>query len=458
MRDRSDGLVEVRTDGERREQLTTGTGTAALASRRVSTGGTTDLGDGLELRALREDEHEQWVALGRRGFLEATRGTPAGVDLRRRAMAGHRRRVGVERGRVVSTFRSYGLDLPVPGGAVAAEAISSVVVAPTHRRRGLLTRHMREDLREARERGDVLAVLIAAEAPIYGRFGFGPATEACRWTLDARGARFRTDPVREGRVALELVEDADLLDLAPALHDRLAAASPGATPREPLWWRTSLGVEDGSGADPQLLRPAVVARDDAGDVVGVLRYRAVDASSSRVSTTSAEVVDLLADGPAATTALWRFLADLDLVAGATAGDRSPHEPLTSLLADQRAAQQTERNDFSWVRLLDVPAALAGRRYAAAGSCVLEVVDDAGLAGGRWRLEVGEDGAGRAEPATAEPDVVLPVAVLGAAYLGQVPLAPHVAAGLVDERTPGAARRLGALLADPSTAVLGRTWF
>ncbi|WP_299036750.1 GNAT family N-acetyltransferase [uncultured Pseudokineococcus sp.] len=443
----------------------------------MSTGEQGSQGDGLELRDLREDEHEQWVALGRRGFLEPRRATPEATDVRRRALAGHRRRVAVAGGRVVSTFRSYGLDLPVPAGiggsaaegsaavgagagrAVAADAISSVVVAPTHRRRGVLTRHMTRDLREARERGDALAVLIAMEAPIYGRFGFGAATEACTWTLDARAARFRTDPVREGRVELELVEDGDLLDVAPPLHDRLAAASPGATPREGLWWRTALGVEDlGDGDDALAQRPAVVARDRGGEVVGVLRYRAAESWDSRRSTTGARVLDLLADGPDATTALWRFLAELDLVITATAGDRSPHEPLPHLLTDQRAAQQSERNDFHWVRLLDVPGALAARRYATSGACVLEVVDDAGLAGGRWRLEVGADGAGRAEATAAEPDVVLPVAVLGAAYLGQVPLAPHVAAGSVDERVPGAARRLGALLWDPSPAVLGRTWF
>ncbi|MEJ5945744.1 GNAT family N-acetyltransferase [Pseudokineococcus basanitobsidens] len=416
--------------------------------------------DRLELRDMRPEEHEQWVALGRRGFLEARRPSPTGFDVRRRALAGHRRRVAVDgAGRVVSTFRSYGVDLPVPGSSAAGEAISSVVVAPTHRRRGLLTRQMTADLTQARDRGDVLAVLIASEAPIYGRFGFGAATEGCRWTLDARGARFRTDPVREGVVDLELVEDADLLDAVAPLHDRLAAASPGATPRDDLWWRTRLGVEDDdSGDDPLLQRPAVLARGAAGEVVGALSYRAVETSEGRRTSTRAEVLELMADGPAATTALWRFLAELDLVVAATAGDRSPHEPLEHLLVDPRAAVQTERDDFHWVRLLDVPSALAARRYALPGSVVLEVVDDLGLAGGRWRLVADADGAGRAEPTDAEPDVVLPVAVLGAAYLGQVPLAGHVAAGRVDERTPGAARRLGAMLWDPSTGVLARTWF
>ncbi|GAA2023291.1 GNAT family N-acetyltransferase [Pseudokineococcus marinus] len=421
--------------------------------------GTERRADGFELRDMHEDEHEQWVALGRRGFLEARRATPAAVESRRRAMAGHRRRVAVDAGRVVATFRSYGVDLPVPGGSALAQAVSSVVVAATHRRRGLLSCLMATDLQEARERGDALAVLIAAEAPIYGRFGFGAATEACRWTLDARGARFRGDPVREGRVSLELAEDADLVDLAVPLHDRLAARSPGATPRDPRWWRLALGLEDdGSGTDPHLQRPAVVARDDVGRVVGVLRYRAVEREEARRPATTAEVLDLLADGPDATTALWRHLADLDLVVGASAPFRSPLEPLPHLLVDERAARQHERSDFHWVRVLDVPAALTARRYATAGACVLEVRDDAGLAGGRWRLEVGADGTADVEATAAEPDVVLPVAVLGSVVLGQVPLVGHVAAGDVDERTPGAARRLGALLHDPSAAVLGRTWF
>ncbi len=35
------------------------------------------------------------------------------------------------------------------------------------------------------ERGEPVSVLVAAEYPIYGRYGYGPATEACTLRLDA---------------------------------------------------------------------------------------------------------------------------------------------------------------------------------------------------------------------------------------------------------------------------------
>ncbi|MEJ5914668.1 GNAT family N-acetyltransferase [Pseudokineococcus sp. 1T1Z-3] len=418
--------------------------------------------DGLRLRDMRPQEHEQWLALTHRAYLAEQHASPTTVELVRRLREGHRRRVVVETSdRLVATFRSYAVPLPLPGGpgrCAPTDAISSVAVAATHRRRGLLRQLMTDDLHAARERGDTLAVLIAMEGGIYERYGFGAATRACRWTLDAREARFRTDPVREGRVHLDPCEAPDLVDVAPALHDRLAARSPGAMPREPLWWRSALGLEAEDDAERRRLRPAVLARDDSGAVVGALTYRAVESWEGRRTTARAEVAELLADGPAATTALWRHLAEVDLVTSVTASYRSPFEALPELLLDPRAATQSEHEDFAWVRVLDVPAALTARRYALPGAVTVEVVDALGLAGGRWRLDVGEDGTATAEPTSAEPDVVLPVEVLGATVLGQVPLAGHAAAGRVDERTPGAARRLGALLWDPSTAVLGRTWF
>ncbi|MEU4686541.1 GNAT family N-acetyltransferase [Streptomyces xinghaiensis] len=66
--------------------------------------------------------------------------------------------------RCVGTFRSIPMELTVPGGAVLpADGIADVTVTSTHRRRGLLTRMMRHDLALARERGDVFALLTAAE-------------------------------------------------------------------------------------------------------------------------------------------------------------------------------------------------------------------------------------------------------------------------------------------------------
>ncbi|MFD9082811.1 GNAT family N-acetyltransferase [Streptomyces erythrochromogenes] len=56
-------------------------------------------------------------------------------------------------GAFVGTYRSYDLELPLPGGAaVPVHAITGVSVAATHRRRGLLSRMLNGDLAAARER------------------------------------------------------------------------------------------------------------------------------------------------------------------------------------------------------------------------------------------------------------------------------------------------------------------
>jgi predicted acetyltransferase len=412
----------------------------------------------VEVRDTTGEELPAWVALNRRAFLDPRRSDEADLALRRRRFAGHRLSGAYEGGRVIGTFRSWDVDLPVPGAVLRASAISSVSVSAAHRRRGVLTAMMSRDLRQSAERGTPLAVLLAAEAPIYGRFGFGAADEICRWTLDADAAAWREDPVREGRITLELVEDADLRPVAPDVHARAAAELPGAVERTDLWWDTTLGLEQVPGDDPAKLRPALLARDPGGQAVGYARYSVAESWKHRRATGTLTVTDLAATSADAHLALWRALAETDWVATVVADDRPPHDPLPWLLADRRAAAQEDRGDFTWVRLLDVPAALAGRRYAVPGAAVLDVVDPAGLAGCRVRLEAGADGAATAEATRAAPDVVLGVDALGAAYLGQVPLAVLHGAGLVQERTPGAVAALTAVLAWAPRRSPGLTWF
>ena len=100
---------------------------------------------------------------------------------------------------------------------------------------------------------------------------------------------------------------------------------------------------------------------------------------------------------------------------------------------------TRLGESLWVRVLDAPAALSARTYAAPGRVVFEVVDALrpdGDAAGRFVLDGGSDGA-EARRTTDEPDLVLEVADLGGILLGGVRRAALARAGLIDERTPGA---------------------
>src|SRR5688500_781547 len=79
---------------------------------------------------------------------------------------------------VVGTAGAFSLTMSVPGADARVAGVTVVTVAPTHRRQGLLTRMMTEQLADVRARGEALASLWASEGAIYQRFGYGLAATA----------------------------------------------------------------------------------------------------------------------------------------------------------------------------------------------------------------------------------------------------------------------------------------
>jgi predicted acetyltransferase len=163
------------------------------------------------------------------------------------------------------------------------------------------------------------------------------------------------------------------------------------------------------------------------------------------------VHELMADGPEASAALWADLLSRDLATTFRAGLRPADEPLLFQLADIRRAG-ARGGDGLWVRITDVPAALAGREYACPAEAVIEVRDEILPANARrWRLTTGGPGTASSCTATADPaDLTVSIAQLGAAYLGGTRLGALAGAGLIEEHTPGAVRRLSAAMTwDPA---------
>ena len=168
-----------------------------------------------------------WMACAATVFKDPAPVTPGRVEFFRERYLGQRLSAGYDRDRIVATYRSWDVPLSVPGGEVPADAISSVTVVPTHRRRGLLSAMMRADLLDAVERRVPVAILIASEAPIYGRFGFGATTETTSWTVDVRAATLRADAPRDG--ATELSTTGAIREHVEAVY--AAARTPGAIDR-----------------------------------------------------------------------------------------------------------------------------------------------------------------------------------------------------------------------------------
>jgi predicted N-acetyltransferase YhbS len=161
--------------------------------------------------------------------------------------------------------RSFPVELTVPGGrTLTAAAVTNVNVAVTHRRRGLLRRMMHAQLLDVRQRGEPVAILISSEWPIYGRFGYGPASEQAAIEIDTTRARVRAPA--EGHV--ELVEAKDLRALAPAVYEQFAARTVGAVSRTERWWDVLADVDVPPDRPPPRERVRAVWRDGAGKALG----------------------------------------------------------------------------------------------------------------------------------------------------------------------------------------------
>ncbi|MBV2356842.1 GNAT family N-acetyltransferase [Streptomyces sp. J2-1] len=394
----------------------------------------------IDVRTVTEGEFPDWVRARKVGFLEEPAVTEAQLAARRRNFVAGRLLGAFDAGRCVATFRSFAQEVTAVGGApVAANAISNVTVTATHRRRGLLSRMMRRDLAAARERGDTVATLIAAEYPIYGRYGFGPATHTTRWTVEVPRAGLdprSSGPEDGGRI--DLVDLADVRELGPELHDRWRSVTPGAVSRDALWWDRHTGTADFGTAWKEPFH--AVYRSASGQVEGMMAYAFDDEWKGTQPSVTASVEWVLAATPGAERALWRFLCSVDWTVRVDTGWLGPDALLPHLLPDPRAARVTDHADFLWVRVLDVVRALESRTYAAPGTLVLDVRDEDGPAAGRYRLDAGPDGATCAPAPGATPDLTLPAAELASLWLGDQSAARLAALGRLTENTPGAVQR------------------
>jgi predicted acetyltransferase len=207
--------------------------------------------------------------------------------------------------------------------------------------------------------------------------------------------------------------------------------------RTEAWWRRRTGDpehrRDGKGP----LR-AAVHEDDAGEVDGYVLYAVKDGWSDGPDD-QVVVRELVADGPEATAAMWAFVLGLDLTRRVAWDIAPPDEPYGELVTGPQNAR-IELGANLWIRLVDVPGALAARAYAAPLDVVVEVEDAfCPWNAGRYRLAGGAGGA-TCERTDAPADIACSANELGAAYLGGTTLAALHAVGRLRELRPGAVER------------------
>jgi predicted acetyltransferase len=364
-----------------------------------------------------------------------------------------------DRGDWVATLRTEPRSLTVPAASegreeVSVDAVTNVTVAATHRRQGLMSRMLNASLRDAQARGEVLSVLIAAEWPIYGRFGYAPATVSSEYVLQRSrpGARCKGD--MSGIRAVEVEEAASV---AAEVFNRARWRWAGQMDRDEGWWQRTLGLEGNVPRTPPA--PNWLIHEGEDGVDGILGWSPEGEPSLMAPAQRAVVSALFAATDAAYRNLWSYLTALDGIDQVRLAGRPTHEPVRWLLEDARALITTRQVDFLWLRLLDVPAALRARRYAVPGDLVLDVVDqdEPAMVAGRYRLIVDGEGRAQCESTQDEPDLEITQRRLASIYLGGCRLAEMRLAGGARELLSGALDRLDLMFSRPLPP-WNATWF
>lgn len=389
-----------------------------------------------EVRPVTPEEFPAFARAGESAFGEQ----PSDEDIERsRGNFEFERSLGVlDNGRFVATAGIYSFDLTLPGlTTLPVAGVSWVGVMPTHRRRGILTALMRRQLDDIAQRGEALAILLASESNIYGRYGYGVATLAATYEIESRRGAFARPFSAPGR--LSLLEKEEAARVLPGVYDRFRRGQPGAVTRSEAWWQHYF-VDPERWRDGASARFYLIYEAETGQVDGYMNYRIKGNWEGGFPNNTLIALDTALVTPDAYTALWQYCLGVDLVGTVKAYDRPLDEPLRWRLAEPRRLRLTQYYDFVWVRLLDVPAALTGRRYATNDELVIGLTDALRPQNsGTYALEGGPEGA-VCRATSSSPDLSMEIADLGAAYLGGVRFSTLARAGRVSEERPGALAR------------------
>ncbi|GGQ35027.1 UPF0256 protein [Streptosporangium pseudovulgare] len=376
------------------------------------------------LRTIRADELDTWARMitttyGQDWYEGGLRNAASSIEPGRTIAA-------YDGAEIVGGASIYGRVMTIPGAAVPVAGITLVAVLPTHRRRGILTAMMRKQLTDLHESGgEPIAALNAAEATIYGRFGYGIASHVAEIQGEKKSMALRPG-IDLGDGTIRLLRREEARPLLEKVYDTARLRAVGWVDRTEKFWQARLADGERARDGGTELRFAVHL-ENGGEVTGYALYR----SKPRL----VQVIEVAATTRQSYAALWRYLIDLDAHAGLTY-DGAIDEPLRHLLADPRAARTTVIDNL-WVRLVDVDRALMARRYSVPLDLVLEVQDPfCPWNAGRHRLLADGDSV-TCERTRARPDLRLTSAELGAAYLGGTTLTSLAAAGRVEELRPGA---------------------
>ena len=311
---------------------------------------------------------------------------------------------------MATSFSAFPFTTRVNGNAVSLAGISTVGTRPEYRRQGLVRKIMTQAFADQYARGQCLAGLWASQAAIYQRYGFAASGGLREYRVDT--ADIRLHPNFEV-LPISRFEGTEVLDAVREVYKRFIAQRTGYLHRGKSLWLNNVFTppsEDG----PAYVALAGSLEAPTGYLIYTLRAGRVAhrARAQEICVRDFAWLDLPSYG-----SLWHYLARHDLV-GRVVWSRAPlDDPAADVFVEPRLLHSQDL-EGSWWRVVDVKTALEQRGYDVEGSLVLAITEDelAPWNNGRWRLDVGPDGAG-VQATDAPADIELSVRALSSLYSG-----------------------------------------
>jgi predicted acetyltransferase len=405
----------------------------------------------IELRPVTDSNFVEWRKAVRRGFglhahpddIARMRNERAEID---RLVAA----VDTRSERIVATGGADSYSLTLPGGATVPMAgVAYMTTSVTHRRQGAFSGMMSQIHDSARERGDIISGLWAAQTNLYGRFDYGLAVNSYDWEIDPSFGAFSHSPMPEdGETETDahvyFVDADEAAVILPGIYDQMRLQTAGGLDRTSGRWRYELFDEERVREGASQLFFAIC--EEAGEQTGYVAYRTRRVGTDDIG--GLEVFEEVSVTDTAHATLWRFLLDSELVGKITAINRPSDDPLWWMLSDPRRLTR-KIHDSLWIRFLDTQKALEARTYNADGRLKIGLVSESQPeVAGTYVLDI-DDSQASVKKTTEKPDVVMTPADLAAIYLGGVSPGPLVEAGRIDAITTGSLAKLHGMFATDS---------
>lgn len=357
----------------------------------------------MQIRAITEEEFSAWERSAARGFGEQT------TEARRlhiRATTELERTIAAFNNlEIVGTSSVHSLELMIPGSSVPLAYLDWISVLPTHRRMGILTNMMRHTFADLHDQGEAISGLTSTESSIYERFGYGISSWVESYTIKREHSELYKDFRGSGQT--QFVEPSEVKSIWPKIYDLIRLSRVGMFRYTPQWWNAFI-------SDPEHWRQGgsqmfhVVYHGKEGPE-GLASYRIRN---------KREVVVVLLLGTTLESqgALWQYCFGIDLMTSTFAPGRPVDDPLIWLLRNSRMLNRSVR-DKLWIRLIDVPKAIATRSYASECDVTIQVNDPfCRWNQGCYQIQTSFDGA-ICKPSRRLPDVILSASDLASIYLG-----------------------------------------